>query len=1834
MDPVQKELLFNSWSKVNEIALIKVVVSRGQHIDLCVEFLSKSKNISQEEASEFFHEVIDTYVYRLLSDKSISKAQQVLKNVSRDYKSIYYQFAFESADDKIKNAIFDYLSQENSDFEDEKRKYKFYLDVLKEIKNEPKLSNIIKRKIKMFNLENFLKMDEKFQKSLIIRLYFFNKNNNLLEILSKEDIWEYLVDDNIESEIILWCKIQKGDVTRLEFELHKKYLEWKIDNKMFSYASKYLKSSSENLRDLFLFYGFIFDDEKNDIKKISDRIIRTKYTHTLDENIGVVKSFPIAEYAVENNCLVMLLQKFIQIEDIEKLKTSYPDKIELFDLIITLKSFNPTSENFLKVCQAARKYYEKEDKNYLEKNPLVALAEYLVAGKDIKSLNDDQSPEACAIKSIPLIDNLVKRLNGKIPGINAIEMFKIKTGIDLKEMGETEFGDEPASFSNSKMIAKYGMKFNLNYTHFIRQNLSSYAIYKFLMEQFNKYGQINKSQFYYAVETVSELALSDYNNLDLARHCVVFIEQLGFDSQNLRCLLMALRICNNNKLSSLDYKSIISMAEDKLLGDPNNLENIYNSEFSIKEYSALIKVAKFTGKKYWPQRFLNFLAKKDDWLKLLLFIQYFDISLDIVKNVCKFFNTPEIGENFLQAVTFEGADQIFKSSSGNIATTSKRRPSFKRNRYNKTDKHKNAANETISSHSDSGNSSVSYFKLRNELANKCLEGRIDIFALIILSTTSIPEERISSLENFLEIINSSNLYSTSFNLLKRCVQHELPILSVLSAEAFKDNIDWCWLTWLSVSIDSFKKLSTFSSEQTKQITTTMVELAVKEHYIQTLYRSFFIFYDSNFIFLLKFLELTNDLNFTDESIFQLSSFFDSLSNDEISLPFIQLDTEELHIFATKILLLHVENNFRSRYYQLKFLKLIAELNNIELNKILEFELLAKISELIMDTKIYLNFESLLPKSCMKSTIQNSYSKYKTVLDDLLEIKEYDKAIKLAYLIENVLDKPISNIIFTKWITELDLRETDFNFSLYEKDTEEHSLPPEFLVNFCLYAAVQFPDCDFRRYLFYKNALNVIKKNKLFGNESFDRDQIEFDMVMVFLRSNKNIEDIDIYHSEYYEEILLKERCVLFKTLLELKELAGAYNLTVNLKSSLSIEMKAKLSKLLDNLLENGDIVEAFRLQEMFESPTADLRYLTLCMALAEGLISVSNLTDEERSLYSNVEKNNAVFSRKTLEGRKVREPDIFRRGISNSSINLKAEEVSLKEKEQILTMLQDMTGNLKYGDRIGKRIVFVFRAAMYLDKEYTDMLRTKDTSTLLLSATNENCPKKLLVVNDIFASSQMTANEIAEYLSHEITIAIVRPVYYLLTTDQQNIRQLKPATLWGYDIDKEFHLILEICPKPSLLGKCLLKYCDVLSVYRKFQNNEEYEHSAIFESFYNILQSYGIPNEPSTSNTTEQVLSYKKKNTIYIELLIFAYKCFVHECHMEGMINVLERAQKLNSQLEIAKSWKLICRMLIGIGQYREMSYCFDTLIKNEQFESLLGAQYDDEKSQEFKYALISYLREFCPNSQEYIKLVAIRFAMFSEIAEILMNDANQKLSTVLTKYQTNEFNRAQDSFIKFLKFSPEIIKDLEEIRDSFAQAAENYLFDEKLRTSSKTAQMAQLIAMQLGIINFNLSLNQSDVGTEILCISVINVKSKKEFCELVNKNLNKCFQAMILSNSYPEYPIQWHEILLWQYIILNNENYLKEFCYHFELTDAIIENIVTGYQNYCKTNIGYMKMEENLQNLVMKIKSVTLKYRLASFMSFKNIITDILNDDNSIYYLKDTNYGEKEIVDDDLMSA
>lgn len=62
----------------------------------------------------------------------------------------------------------------------------------------------------------------------------------------------------------------------------------------------------------------------------------------------------------------------------------------------------------------------------------------------------------------------------------------------------------------------------------------------------------------------------------------------------------------------------------------------------------------------------------------------------------------------------------------------------------------------------------------------------------------------------------------------------------------------------------------------------------------------------------------------------------------------------------------------------------------------------------------------------------------------------------------------------------------------------------------------------------------------------------------------------------------------------------------------------------------------------------------------------------------------------------------------------------------------------------------------------------------------------------------------------------------------------------------------------------------------------------------------------------------------------------------------------------------------------------------------------------------------------------------------------------------------------------------------------------------------------------------------------------------------------------------------------------------------------------HSQNNVPTPQQQESLTQLVELIRSVTLKYKLASILGLKMIVMSLIND-QTVHYLRDTNYGRNE---------
>lgn len=260
--------------------------------------------------------------------------------------------------------------------------------------------------------------------------------------------------------------------------------------------------------------------------------------------------------------------------------------------------------------------------------------------------------------------------------------------------------------------------------------------------------------------------------------------------------------------------------------------------------------------------------------------------------------------------------------------------------------------------------------------------------------------------------------------------------------------------------------------------------------------------------------------------------------------------------------------------------------------------------------------------------------------------------------------------------------------------------------------------------------------------------------------------------------------------------------------------------------------------------------------------------------------------------------------------------------------------------------------------------------------------------------------------------------------------------MWDLHLDSQFHLVLQLCSENnSFLGKKLLAL------------------------------THGIQETLFNSKAIE--VDEKQINIIIIvELLVRAHDCFNAYCNMEGIASVLRKAQMLTSILINLRNWKLMVRLLTGIGKYTEMNYIFQILKENDQFEYLLKQSF--RKDDRLKVALLKFLKKHCPKNQELYRIVALHFKLFSEVAELWENEGLEMINNLLEIAKLEVQNQGGKNFqtdIILLMNNESTKLSLSKAMVNYTHATEYHLHGETLNSAMRAARRAELLALQISIL-------------------------------------------------------------------------------------------------------------------------------------------------------------------------
>lgn len=482
----------------------------------------------------------------------------------------------------------------------------------------------------------------------------------------------------------------------------------------------------------------------------------------------------------------------------------------------------------------------------------------------------------------------------------------------------------------------------------------------------------------------------------------------------------------------------------------------------------------------------------------------------------------------------------------------------------------------------------------------------ELFAILLQCSTDTPSNltteppiNIQLFKMLLQqnpIVISNN--TKSINLLENAIKMKWPILAVLAAIHNSQNVYFCWFVWLVTSTNCYN-VQTEPIDNFDEMTQAIIESSIRNGFVTTLHQSIKIFYPENkFAMFTEYLWQTRMLKFDNLTTTNLQAYVVAINqvemngNDNDSF----IVANNLH-FTISALALHFKHSFSSGEHKQLLLNSLCESGISDFINLIDFCTLKTILEILSFTTVELDIDRFLRYKYSDNEIKLEYER---ICELLMEQRQFKKSLQIA----DHLHLTMHNIIYENWIYEYELDPMLFDLAKCELEIEKYLLSPELVINFYVYVADKLHYENPKKYAVLKMILDIIKKHQLLSTECFNCDRIEYEMIISFLKNSVPIEELDVYNSEYFETIMVAEQNVLYKSFLELKEVAGVDEFTVSNKLSLKPNELRKLEDLIAKLLDDGDIVQALRIQVGFARGTSILIGIIICFLYSQFLICV------------------------------------------------------------------------------------------------------------------------------------------------------------------------------------------------------------------------------------------------------------------------------------------------------------------------------------------------------------------------------------------------------------------------------------------------------------------------------------------------------------------------------------------------------------------------------------------------------------------------------------------------------
>ncbi|XP_076176182.1 spatacsin isoform X3 [Ptiloglossa arizonensis] len=1762
--------IWSGWRSLRDRELVREASAKGTHINFAHQCLAYRRNCSIEDAQNYFNTEVEIWITKLLKNHQIYRASHILQNTGKNPLEYIFEVCINSKDSALRNYLSEYLISA-ARFENE------YIDswnILKNIIEYEQKSMIQDGLSSSLCIVDIIKLPESVKQALCTELYFSITEESLSMNITNTVLWDYLLSNSKIEMIKFWIDTYyNGNAIEESNGINEKHKSLFTTMNILPNMVEGIDSSnaSDLAKDLIknhlCGYGVFVQKEKQDMKLMLARIFGSGMTLTefniiLSRKTCNINKTEFLQTIDKELCLAHCLTEKHTQEDEHRV-------LELFNVLTKMCESQEEFEDILIEGIFRTIYYLSDDVNeFLKQNYLVVLVlifSYLskenttngqtvnteLKGNLLKNIftsKDDLQLGPYSIsnevlqntlKRVPILQHIIENKPRK-----EITMYELLDGyknLNVKQLFKWRFNNEQMpNFSNETLVKKYGHTEALTYEYYLKEARPNMAVLSLKHSKGKEVRYVSSRRKCKASLYAHILALRNLDKPEIVCSCISFIEILGINSEMLRLHVTAANYVQkeiNVPIGDLlenvmykdtnDIKTVMSYLENSFQKNLTEdlVENSQQFIIVLKLWDVLVRFAKAHNYSL-PVSLLQFLANQNHWFEFILVCQIFAYPLSQVLESTKHFKDAIVREHLLTCLSNTKLSKLQSA----IHDDQKIKSRDARQSLN----YKQASSVSGSSTSSDSPSTSDSGSICKYPVNDGICSPNDDLWLIILKCHQSPDPPGA-------LINASRLTSRPFlTVLATCYEP-----SAIAAYSY---------SWMIISAADENITSEYKECLEQQIWTAdqvlnLLDRMVTCGYIGILDRAYKIFMpESPMNSFFEFLaQCTNYGNFKtcQENLVEFKTQCLNLKHNKVMDWNCSDNTylENLYwvaIVAIKCVIATLAHGLRSTHLQIKFLEALIRCNfSADLPVCVpNFQRFLQIIKILQKTSVTLNFTAFT----MLNNVYDFDPEIQRCIDALLETKNYNSALELS----KVAEFNSSDIILAQYRNQLkyysqknDKIENKF-WNECALNFEKHNVSYEKAAEFFVEHAEKVVSHK-ERYEILRLAFEILKN---VGTEQQTVDTLEIAMWKSCILAGP--ENIQLNSGDYVFNKLKTEL------------LSGLNRVQFNCTLNYSYEKNAAES-LINKLIDLGALDIALRISTIFNYKHKDLQILMLCLSLAEGEITPNELTFEQKSFLKegHESKQQKYGALKNRGLRRLSSSSSF--ALSNTEKIRKTKDESVyKIQMECLSILEKLYNTLKHGSETCLRIVLCYKLAIQLGKSYHSLLILKNPFQFLQEIAECNIDNKSEVFNDIIIAYKISNDTVAAFLAENITANVTRAIEGGYENNM---------FLWGYSLNTNFHIIMELCNDVSLLGWQLLKTANKL-----------------------LGHSHGVNKNVSTLKTA-------------VELLIRSHDCFTTSCNMEGIASILRKCQTLANVLQNFKLWALLVRLVTGVGRFTEMNYVFEILKNNDQFEFLLGKGLD--KVTGLKMALLEFLKRHCPENRDLFTLVALHFQLYHEIALMWENEAKDATKALIPEPIKNYGKLFSTQHEIKLAKTENVQKQLQLAVINFTHAAQYYLQAKKLNLAGKCSDQARLVTLQLSLLNA-VSNNQQ-------VISILNLKSEDidgMLCHILNFS-----QALVVAHAY-NYHVDWANQIYYHYILNDNTKYLRDFIAMKKLTPGLVQDCA---HRYISEKSITRTMADNMRTLVSEISDVECKYMLASQLGFKNIVEAMLDNPMIDAYLKDT---------------